>query len=37
MLTSEFIFNDNTFNDKVPAGNGGATSLSYKVRIDNKQ
>ena len=37
MLTSGFIYNDNIFDNKVPVGNGGATSLSYKVRIDGKQ
>lgn len=37
MLTSGFIHDDNIFGNKVPAGNGGATSLSYKVRIDGKQ
>lgn len=37
MLTSGFIYNDNIFDNKIPVGNGGATSLSYKVRIDGKQ
>ncbi len=37
MLTSGFIYNDNVFDNKIPTGNGGATSLSYKVRIDGKQ
>ncbi len=37
MLTSGFITNDNIIGEKVPIGNGGATSLSYKVRIDGKQ
>ena len=37
MLTSGFIYNDNIIDDKEPVGNGGATSLSYKVRIDGKQ
>ena len=37
MLTSGFITNDNIIDEKVPIGNGGATSLSYKVRIDGKQ
>ena len=37
MLTSEFIYDDNIFDNKTPSGNGGTTSLSYKVRIDGKQ
>lgn len=37
MLTSGFIYNDSIFDEKEPAGSGGATSLSYKVRIDGKQ
>ena len=37
MLTSGFIHDDNIFDNKAPTGNGGATSLSYKVRIDGKQ
>ena len=36
MLTSGFI-HDDVFDNKVPTSNGGATSLSYKVRIDGKQ
>ncbi len=37
MLTSGFIYNDNVFDNKIPTGNGGATSLSYKARIDGKK
>lgn len=37
MQTSEFIYSDNIFDNIIPTGNGGATSLSYKVCIDNKQ
>lgn len=37
MLTSDFTYNDNVFDNKVPVGNGGSTSLSYKVRIDDRQ
>ncbi|MBO7193806.1 MAG: leucine-rich repeat protein [Bacteroidaceae bacterium] len=37
MLTSGFIYNDELFDNKIPTGNSGATSLSYKVRIDGKQ
>ncbi len=37
MITSDYISDNNAFDEKVFIGDMGATSLSYRVGIDGKQ
>lgn len=37
MITSDYISNDNAFDEKVLIGDVGVTSLSYRVSIDGRQ